>query len=405
MVVSNYTQNSPNPNSEPGQTLSGDHQHNKNPGDYSLTAEDLARYDVIKDWPVNDLSPSDGRIYWLVQNNPNKAAEVAAAITENGKIILSTFADMVNLIGSITWSWDKWLPCGVLTILAGEPGSGKSSLALRVAACFLRGDPWPDGTPFTGDPGAVIWCEAEAGQAMNLQRAKAWRLPLDQLYTAAINPLEDFSLTNETQLSALRKRAELQEVKLIVVDSLSGADSRAEKSSEDASSVKWLAELARDLSKPILLTHHLRKRGMFDGDSVDIDRLRGSSAIVQTARLVWALDTPDPQAKAWKRLQVVKSNLAAFPEPLGLTVDANGIHFGLAPSQPKPESALDRAIDLLRALLQNEPKAADEIYTEFDGAGISEATMKRAKEKLGIVSRKDKTGWTWAMPVPKDYDS
>ena len=76
---------------------------------------------------------------------------------------------------------------------------------------------------------------------------------------------------------------------------------------------------------------------MFDGESVDLERLRGSSAIVQTARMVWALDTPDPQAKTWKRLQVVKSNLAAFPAALGLSVSAEGVRFGLAPANPGPK--------------------------------------------------------------------
>ena len=46
--------------------------------------------------------------------------------------------------------------------------------------------------------------------------------------------------------------------------------------------------LARDTGKPVLCTHHLRKKGLQDGEAVTLDRLRGSSATVQTARLVWA---------------------------------------------------------------------------------------------------------------------
>lgn len=318
--------------------------------------------------------------------------------------IISTWQDMIGLVGPITWAWESWLPDGVLTILAGEPGSGKSALALRLAGCYLRGDPWPDGHAFTNTQGTVIWCEAEAGQALNLQRAKAWGLPLEKIWTHTADPLLDFALANQAHLDALRRRAERPEVQLIIIDSLSGADSKAEKSSEDAASVKSLAELGRDIGKPILLTHHLRKKSMFDGDTIDIERLRGSSAIVQTARMVWALDTPDPNAKNWRRLQVVKSNLAAFPTALGLTVGNEGVKFGLAPSQPKVEGPMDRAIDLLRALLQDEPQPADAIKAEFDGAGISEKTMKRAKARLGIVSRKDKTGWSWSLPAGKDYE-
>ena len=64
---------------------------------------------------------------------------------------------------------------------------------------------------------------------------------------------------------------------------------------------------------------------------------------------------------------------------------------------------IDKAVDLLRALLQDEPMPADQVKSEFDGAGISEATMKRAKERLGIISRKDKDGWTWSLPAVVDY--
>ncbi len=318
---------------------------------------------------------------------------------------ISTWEDMAALVSPITWVWENWLPEGVLTILAGEPGSGKSALALRLAACFLRGDPFPDGKNFTNTMGAIIWCEAEAGQALNLQRANAWGLPIEKIYTHTADPLLDFALTNRAHLDALRRRAELPEVRLVVIDSLSGADSKAEKSSEDAASVKSIAELARDVNKPVILTHHLRKRSMFDGETIDIERLRGSSAIVQTARMVWALDTPDPQAKGWRRLQVVKSNLAAFPEPLGLTVTADGVRFGLAPSVPKADTPMERAVDLLLALLQEKPRSADDIKAEFDGAGISEKTMKRAKAKLGVVSRKGKSGWSWALPELRSYDN
>ena len=178
----------------------------------------------------------------------------AETIQESRQPVITTWADMEKIIGPITWAWEKWLPEGVLTILAGEPGAGKSALALRLAGCFLRGDPWPDGTLYTGEPGAIIWAEAEAGQALNLQRAKAWGLPTESIYAPSQDGLIDFNLGEKAHIDALARRAERPEVRLIIVDSLSGADARAEKSSEDAGTVKWLAALARDLRKPVLMT-------------------------------------------------------------------------------------------------------------------------------------------------------
>lgn len=40
------------------------------------------------------------------------------------------------------WIVDHWLPCGYATLLAGHGGSGKSSIALALAACIATGRAW-----------------------------------------------------------------------------------------------------------------------------------------------------------------------------------------------------------------------------------------------------------------------
>lgn len=318
-----------------------------------------------------------------------------------------TWADIAGVIGPITWAWDKWVANGMLHIVASEPGKGKSALCLRLAACYLMGKPWPDGAVFGGELGKVLWCEAEAGQAVNLERARNWGLPLDSLLTPLADPLEDLKLADAGHVRALEAMARREDVKLIILDSLRGLHSRDENSSEVMSVVHWLAELARDIQKPIILTHHLRKRGLFDiGEAPNLDRLRGSTAITQAARLVWALDTPDPMQEHLARLSVIKSNLAKFPEPVGMTIDEKGVTFTHAPEAPKPESVADKAADLLLALLDDEPKPAAEIESEVQGAGISMISAKRAKARLGIVSiKKDDGRWYWSLPSRREYDN
>jgi putative DNA primase/helicase len=311
----------------------------------------------------------------------------------------ATWANMAEALGPITWAWKPWLSPGFLTLVVSEPGRGKSMLCLRIAACFLRGDPWPDGALYTGEAGAVVWCEAEAAQALNLERAKSWGLPLEKIYTPLDDPLADVQLDIPEHQQIVRTMMQRPEVRLLVVDSLRGAHQGDENSSTSMETVKWLAELARDTSKPVLLTHHLRKRGLFDiDDKVSLDRVRGSSAIIQTARLVWAIDQPDPGSET-RRLSIIKNNMARFPEPVGLTIGDLGLSFGDAPEKPKEDTPVERAIDLLRVLLDDSPMRQPDIEDEAKGSGISWASMRRAKKQLGVVSKRQPDGWYWSLPI------
>jgi putative DNA primase/helicase len=342
---------------------------------------------------------------WAQKLDPQAATLLRAKIerefaVDPAVIPGATWADLDNLIGPIKWLWKNWLPQGMLTIIAGELGVGKSIMALRIAACFLRGDPWPDGAPYTGELGAILWCEAEAAQAINLSRAKAWGLPLDRIYTPFEDPLVDILLDDPNHREAIATVARREEVLFIVVDSLRGATRGDENSSETIAVTKWLAELARDTDKPLLLSHHLRKKGLRDvGDKVTLDRLRGSSAIGQTARVIWAIDVPDPKDKETKRLSVIKNNLARFPEPVGLSIDGEGVTFCDAPQEPHTETLQERAADLLLMLLASGPMPSTDIRNEVEEAGLSWHAAKRAKKQLGIIASKPDGVWHWSLPA------
>ena len=312
----------------------------------------------------------------------------------------ATWQDMASILGPIVWDWPGWLTRAMLTLLVGQSEMGKSILALRIAACYLRGDPWPDGSPFAGTKGRVLWCEAEAGQAINLDRAKNWGLPLGDILCPFMDPLIDVLLEDLQHQARLTAMVTSPDIALMVVDSLSGANRRDENSPEMLGVVKWLAELAKIAGKPVLLTHHLRKRGMLDGGGMTLDRVRGSSTIVQTPRIVWAVDKPDPTQADQIRLAVLKSNLGRKPEPLGMTIGDKGPLFSAkAPENPREETQADKAGDLLLALLAKGPVKAADVEAEMEGAGLSYRTAKRAKDSLGIVSIKKAGAWWWGLPT------
>ena len=56
----------------------------------------------------------------------------------------------------VRWLWPGWLALGKLAILAGAPGTGKTTCALAMAATVTVGGLWPDGTRCpAGD--VLIW--------------------------------------------------------------------------------------------------------------------------------------------------------------------------------------------------------------------------------------------------------
>ena len=62
----------------------------------------------------------------------------------------------------VEWLWPGWVPLGKLTVLDGDPGLGKSTLLLDLAARVSRDGRMPDGS--VGPNGATVILSAEDGE-------------------------------------------------------------------------------------------------------------------------------------------------------------------------------------------------------------------------------------------------
>jgi replicative DNA helicase len=315
----------------------------------------------------------------------------------------TTWEHLGSELESIEWDWSKRIAKGFLHITAASSGFGKSALMLNVfGRSYILGKPWPDGIPFDGETGCIGWGEAEAAQKINILRAKAWGLPVEKIIPPFENAMIDLQLWLPEHQDAVWRLLRRPNIRAFVVDSLRGACKGDENSSEFISNTKVLAEIARDVNKPIFAIHHFKKRTVEEkSKSVTLDDLRGSSAIVQLSRIVWAIDCPlfEMDKGEQKRLSIIKSNLDILPDPLGFKITESGIEYGEAPEAPRQESNTDKAADLLLALLHEGPKLAEELEREIEGAGLSWFAAKNAKKKLGIVSTRDGINqcWYWSL--------
>src|SRR4051812_37112753 len=61
----------------------------------------------------------------------------------------------------LEWLWPERIPLGKLTLLAGDPGLGKSFLSLDLASRVTRGGEWPDACATKAVQGSVVLLSAE----------------------------------------------------------------------------------------------------------------------------------------------------------------------------------------------------------------------------------------------------
>ena len=327
---------------------------------------------------------------------PSDLLDRSVAVQEEDEDLKpGSWSDLDDL-DNTQWLWPGWLAIGFQTMIGGVSGCNKSALVLRLAQSVIQGKDWPDGTPYTGTTGKVVWCEGESGQAINKKRLKDWGIPKEAILTP-INAKMEICWEDPIHRSKIEQQSALPEVQLIVVDSLSGVYGGDENESKFGKVTKWFAALAKSLQKTVVMVHHARKSENAETNITKAD-LRGHGSIIQHCRVIGGIDAPDPADSTQKRLKALKNNLGLLADPIGFYWENDQLVFGEAPNTPRKETVIDRAKDLLRALLQHNPKPASEIIEALEGEGISKNSAYKAKDALRLVVVKDGKRSLWSLP-------
>jgi putative DNA primase/helicase len=310
----------------------------------------------------------------------------------------------------VDWLWQHRLAAGTLAMLSGEPGSGKTWVALAIAAALTRGR-----DPFTGEklkPATVLYASAEHPAAQVIQPRFAGlhgdpaRLLILRADSASSTSSPDSALRDLP--NALDDALQKTQAHLVILDPWEIDLDRASQTRPLLDRLARLAELHRCC---ILLIRHLAKPTA----GRPVRRGRASmdcSAALRTEFLVGS----SPDAPAQTALLHVKSNLGPLAPPLDYRIgEAGNFHWtglsNLTPEDllaPRPTGAgLPKrkfAAQWLRDCLQpgSQTQGSIEIAAERDGVCIT--TLRRAKFDIGVRSSKDgKSGaWWWTLPPPED---
>ena len=212
----------------------------------------------------------------------------------------------------IEWLWPDMIPKGMVTLLAGKQGLGKSYLLCSLAARISSGEAMPDGT--TQPPGKVLMLVREDDPGRVLKpRLKAAGADMDRItWTSLITTTNEHASLDFVQACPdLAKLTKNEGFTLIIVDTFAafapdGTDANA---SGDVRKVLDAAcRLAGQTGAAVLVVAHLRKPSMRDSDPMDA--IAGSVQMSAGVRVALMLDEGRAEGERW--LRVVKMNVGNY---------------------------------------------------------------------------------------------
>lgn len=300
----------------------------------------------------------------------------------------------------IEWLWYPYIPYGKLTILQGDPGEGKSTFILNIAALLTRGKSMPDGFCIH-EPQSVVYQSAEDNIADTVKpRLVAAGADCDRV---AYIVDEDYPLTLED--SRIEQVLQQTGARLFILDPLQGylsQDSDMTNAGRMRSQLKGLADIASKYRCAVVIVGHMNK----SSGEKNLYRGLGSIDIAAIARSVLMIsrDKDDPSIRY---MFPVKSSLApegsvvAFSFARGSRITWLGqreLNRNVVESCNISDSKKALAIRIIQDVLCHHDVMSSEIIRKLKLMAISERTISTAKKSLGIVSYRKDGVWFWRLP-------
>jgi AAA domain len=317
----------------------------------------------------------------------------------------------------VRWLWPDRIPLRKVTVLDGDPGTGKSTLTLTIAAKVTTASPFPDGTrPERGDV-ILLSAEDDIGDTIR-PRLEAAGADLDRCWVLPdVHPEDKEPRPPElpADLFLLEDLVKSKAAALVVIDPLMAFLSGQVDSHRDQDVRRVLASLgymAARTRAAVVIVRHMNK-----GTGSALYRGSGSIGIVGASR-AGLLVAPDPQDEQRCVLAMTKSNLAKMPQALAyrlvdderygtarLAWDGVTSHTAadlLRPPDPDEAPQQAEAMKVLREILTERPMLARDVERLAVHAGIAKTTLHRARKSLGIITRREGYGpgsrYVWSMP-------
>lgn len=304
----------------------------------------------------------------------------------------------------IEWLWYPFIPYGKLTIIQGDPGDGKTTMVLNLAAKLSKGEALDENMKVT-EPVNVIYQTAEDGLADTVKP----RLELAGADCERIIVIDE----SDKSLSMVDERLEQAIVRtgarLFILDPIQaylGGGMDMNRANEARDMTKKLGALAEKTKCAIILIGHMNKAS---GNKAAY-RGMGSIDFFAVARSVLLVGRVEGESNTRAVVQI-KNNLAAFGHPKAFALSEDGFKWlgdyeitvdevlgGITPKANK----MEQAKQMLRELAETQSAVlSNEIFDRANELGISKRTLENAKKELGVQTRKINNAWYWELDKVK----
>jgi hypothetical protein len=322
----------------------------------------------------------------------------------------------------VEWLWDQRFAIGKLSIIAGDPGLGKSFVTAYMAATVSQGLPWCTDLKKKQEKGSVIILSAEDDPRdtirprLDAHNANAHKVHVIQ--GVVVNDKQgkrerSFSLaTDMEKLDRALQRT--PDCRLVVIDPI-GAYMGKTDSHRDADVRGVLAPLSKLAEKyrvAVVAVMHLNKGS---GETNPIYRVMGSLGFVGAARAVWCVMEDDQDST--RRLMVPAKNNLAADVGIGMAFRIEGgerVEWESTPVDLRAQdvmrrgddhkarrAARDEAIVWLAEVLADGPVRSTDLQKLSREAGHVWKTVRRAMGESATGVEKIKVGfgtgarWYW----------
>lgn len=309
----------------------------------------------------------------------------------------------------VEWLWYPYIPYGKITIVEGDPGEGKTTLVLKLAAAMSRGLPLPCDDDREREPIHIIYQTAEDGIDDTI-KPRLEKAGADCSMIRVIDETEkELSMTDDRLEQAIVETG----ARLVILDPIQayiGAKIDMHRANEIRPVLKHLGMIVEKYNSAIVLIGHMNKAA----GSKSTYRGLGSIDIQATARSVLLV----ARLRDKSNIRIMahdKSSLAPTGDSIGfeMTEDSGMICIGpyditidelLSGNEGRGKKKLDIAENFIKEYFGSSKEIiSNDILQEAARRGIKRNTLLSAKKKLGITSGKGKAEdgtsyWTWLLP-------